>query len=153
MSSSAVLKRPTSPRRITVPAVRAALQAVIDEHPRRADRRVEDGLSARYIDRGRPNCLVAMVLTKLGFSTGVLRALDQEHPTGELRAVGVKVDESRHPALRKIDPTARKLLQYVQDAQDCGKRWDRILSEAFSSRPWIARRWDQKRKPWLHGPV
>lgn len=127
--------------------VREALRAVVDEHPDRRDPRALDGLPARYIHRGRPNCLVAMVLTRLGYSDGVLRALDQEHPTGELVHAGVCVAESRHPALKKIDPVARQLLRFVQDAQDRGQRWDRIVADALTPSPWKV--WDRRAKPWL----
>lgn len=139
-------------RRITVAAVRVALLAVAAEHPGRADRRVTDGLPARYVDRGRPNCLVALVLARLGFSTGVLRALDAEHPTGELVDAGVRVADSRHPALRKLDPLARQLLQHVQDGQDRGQPWARIVTSAFTpTRIWgpLGSRLDRRSKPWL----
>ncbi len=150
MSTSAVLSRPAAPRRITVAAVSDVLRSIVAEHPGRCDRRATDGLPARYIDRGQPNCLVAMVLVRLGFSTGVLRALDQEHPVGDLCQPGVKVAESRHPALRKIDPLARQLLQHVQDLQDLGCRWDDIVSRALTPARWTMTRFDARRKPWLY---
>ncbi len=149
MSTSAVLSRPTRARRVSVQAVTAALTAVVREHPKRADRRAVDGLPARYIDRGQPNCLVALVLLRLGFSVGVLRALDQEHPVGELCQAGVKVAESRHPALKKIDPLARALLQFVQDGQDRGERWESIVADALSPTWWATGRRNRDRKPWL----
>jgi len=145
---SVELKRPRTPRRITVTAVTETLRVVVAEHPGRADRRATDGLPARYIDAGKPNCLVAMVLVRLGYSAGILKALDQEHPTGELTQPGVRVAESRHPALRKIDPVARRLLQYVQDAQDQGRRWDAILTDSCTPSRWFPAR-DRTRKPWL----
>ncbi len=149
MPGTALLKTPVHPRRITVSVVREALRAVVAEHPGRADRRAVDGLPARYVDKDEPSCLVAKVLAKLGFSLGVLRALDQEHPVGELLQPGVKVAESRHPALRKIDPLARQLLQYIQDCQDRGDRWARIVDTALTPSAWTHRRWEQRRKPWL----
>ena len=136
-------------RKIGVSQVRAVLEDIAIEHPDRVDRRATDGLPARYAARGGPNCLVAMVLDRLGFSVGILKALDAEHPTGELfRAGGVQVAESRHPALKRIDPTARALLQYVQNQQDRGQRWGRIVRDAFSSNRFFER-WERERKPWL----
>lgn len=143
ISSTAVARR-----RITVSTVRDAMRAVIDEYPRRTDRRAKDGLPARYIDRGQPNCLVALVLNRLGISVGVLKALDAEHPTGELVDAGVTIAESRHPALRRIDPVARQLLQHVQDLQDRGMRWDLIVNDAFTG-SLFGRRFDKTKKPWL----
>jgi len=150
-TATPVLKRPrpAPPRRITVAAVREALRAVADEEPDRVDRRAVDFLPARYIDGGRPNCFVALVLTRLGFSVGVLRALDEEHPTGELIHAGVRVAESRHPALKKLDPVARQLLQYVQDCQDRGERWGRIVNDALTPNKWFGQLWDRRHRPWL----
>ncbi len=150
MSSSAVLSpRRARPRRVTVASVTQVLRATVAEYPGRADRRATDGLPARYIDRGGPNCLVALVLVRLGFSVGVLKALEQEHPGGELCQAGVKIAESRHPALRKIDPLARRLLQFVQDQQDAGRRWDVIVTDALTPTWWATRRGNEARKPWL----
>ncbi len=140
-------------RKISVGQVQRALEAVAREHPDRVDRRVTDGLPARYIDRGAPNCLVALVLTRLGYSTGVLKALDHEPPVGGIcqSQGGVAVAESRHPALRRIDPAARALLDWVQRHQDCGQRWGAIVRDAFKTRPrWHAERRDRERRPWLY---
>jgi hypothetical protein len=150
LSTATLHHRTTGPRRITVPAVRAVLEEVVAQYPNRIDRRAIDDLPARYIDRGQPNCLVALVLTRLGFSPGVLRALDQEHPTGSLVDAGAKVAESRHPALRKLHTDARLLLQYVQDHQDRGEQWSRIVVDAFKPRTWFTRRFDEARRPWLY---
>lgn len=139
------LKRPSRPRRISVASVREALRAVAAEHPGRACGCRPAGVTVRYVRRGAPNSLVALVLARLGFSTGVLTALDQEHPVGEVVERGVTVAESRHPALAKLDPLARQLLAYVQDRQDAGRPWDRIVAEAL--RPALFLR--ARRKPWL----
>ena len=136
-------------RRITVTAVREVLEEIARDYPWRQDRRVTDERPVRYVDFGQPSCLVAHVLIRLGYSVGVLRALDAEHRTGELfRAGGVKVAESRHPALRRIDPTARRLLQYVQDQQDRGEAWGRIVAAAFRPSRFFPRL-DRERRPWL----
>lgn len=140
-----VLKRPAHPRRVSVSSVRDALRAVAADYPGRASRCRAAGLPARYVRRGAPDCLVALVLSRLGFSTGVLTALDEEHPVGALVESGVTIVESRHPALAKLDPLARQLLAYVQDRQDAGKPWDSIAAEAL--RPALFLR--SRRKPWL----
>jgi hypothetical protein len=136
-------------RRITVPAVRAALEDVVAEHPGRVDRRSVDELPNRYIDQGKPSCLVALVLVQLGFSHGVLKALDQEHPPGDVYQPGVRVADSRHPALKRCRREALLLLQYVQSRQDRGDEWGRIVTDAFKRNTWICRR-DEKRRPWLY---
>jgi hypothetical protein len=147
--NNAVLKNPVRSKKITVDVVHAALLEVVEEEPERRDRRAEDGLCARYMDQGQPNCLVAKVLLRLGYSTGVLRQLDREFPTGELCHAGVRVVESRHPALRRIEPAALKLLQYVQDQQDRGHEWGAIVGDAFRRNRFFSDRWYRERKPWL----
>ncbi len=141
-----VLKRPSHPRRITVASVRDALRAVAADNPGRACRPA-GGRPARYVRRGAPDSLVALALARLGFSTGVLTALDQEHPVGEVVLSGVTVAESRHPALAKLDPLARQLLAYVQDRQDAGKTWDHIVTEALRPPALLFLR--RQRKPWV----
>jgi len=129
-------------RPINAVNVRAALVAVSALNPGRHDARPGDGLTARYVnDDGRPNCLVAHVLLRLGITIHVLRALDQEYPTGELVRPGVKITETRHKALRRLDPDAQALLGYVQDRQEAGARWDRIVEEAFNPGRLSRRRW------------
>jgi hypothetical protein len=137
-------------KRIAVQDVRAVLEQIAAECPQRRDRRAEDGLPARYIDKGKPNCLVAIVLLRLGFRSTILRALDEEYPVGELFHAGARVQESRHPALKKIAPSARALLQYVQDAQDNGLPWGTIIKSAFSTNPFLLPRFNRARKPWLY---
>lgn len=135
------------PRRINVNDVRQVLEQIVAEDPARRDERVENGLPGRYVAGGKPNCLVAIVLTRLGFRDTILKALDEEYALGEI-SPRVRVTESRHPALRKIAPTALYLLQYVQDAQDRGEAWGRIVRDAFS-RPYLPFARTRRRKPWL----
>ncbi len=137
-------------RLINVTEVRQALERVVAADPDHADRRTRNGLPARYVSRGEPNSLVARVLAELGFSVGVLRSLDHEPPTGELFEVGVAVHESRHAALKKIDPTAMALLAFVQEGQDKGEKAERILRRAFQA-GWLFPRRARLRKPWLAG--
>ncbi len=144
-------KRKAVKVRITVNAVRAALEEIAAAHPARVDRTADPDQPARYVKRGAPNCLVAMALAKLGFNVGVLGALDAEHPAGDLFSAGVRVAESRHPALRKVDDQAKALLQWVQDQQDAGKSWGRVVAAAFKPRRLWPRAWDMRRRPWLYG--
>lgn len=147
--STAVLGRRSIQRKITVALVRAVLEDIAARYPGRVDRRASDEVPARYVEADRPSCLVAVVLDRLGFSIGVLKTLDVEHAVGELCTAGVRVAESRHPALRRIDPAARALLQWVQDQQDAGREWGAIVSKAFGPSRWFARR-DRDRRPWLY---
>ncbi len=138
--------------RIGVDAVRAAMEEIGAAFPAYIDRRAADDLPARYVDRGHANCFVAKVLEKLGYSLGILKALDAEHPVGELCAAGVRVAESRHPALKKIDAQAKTLLQWVQDQQDAGRAWGRIVKDAFKPKAvWGFESRDRKKRPWLYG--
>lgn len=136
-------------RNITVAAVRAALFDVAGRNPRRVDPLAVDGEPTRYVVKGRPSCLVAAVLHRLGYSTAVLRSLDHEHPTGEIARIGVPVSESRHKKLNRIEPAARALLQYVQDAQDRGKTWGAVVDAAFRRSRWRSEGYLRQRKPWL----
>lgn len=137
-------------RRITVDVVRDVLREIAAEEPDRCDARTELESGPRYIHSGHPSCLVARVLYRLGFSAGVLRAMDREYPTGELVEPGARIAESRHPALRKIDPTAKQLLQWVQDKQDQGLAWGVVVRQAFDVSRLSIWAWDRRRRPWLY---
>lgn len=137
-------------RKIRVDDLERVLKEIASADPDHVDRRADDGLLPRYVEDGKPNCLVAKALHKLGFSIGVLKALDREHPTGELVDAGVQIAESRHPALKKIDPLAKQLLKYVQDQQDRGRSWGKVVNDAFATRYLgLTGRWERQRKPWL----
>jgi hypothetical protein len=138
-----------SMKTISVDEVSRELKAVALADPEHVDPTAdEEHLVPQYVHHGRPNCLVARVLVRLGYSTDLLRDLDRERPVGELLHSGVRVSESRHPGLRRIDPVALKLLQYCQDQQDRGQRWGAIVADAFTLSRWFAWR-DRARKPWL----
>lgn len=136
---------------ITVDDVEPVLKAIASADPDHVDRRAGEDLPARYVEHGKPSCLVARVLVKLGFSLGVLRQLDTEHPIGWLFDVGVPIAESRHPALKRIDPLAMQLLKHVQDQQDKGLRWGVIVVDALHVRKdwFFGDRRERERKPWL----
>ncbi len=149
---TATIERKRVKVRITVNAVRAALEEAAAASPARVDHRVDAEQPARYVHSDRPDCLVALALAKLGFSVGVLKALDAEHPIGDPFTSGVCVAESRHPALRKIDDQAKFLLQWVQDQQSAGRTWGRIVLAAFKPKAvWRFKSWDMRRRPWLYG--
>lgn len=138
----------TRTRRISVADVRGAMAVVAAEDPDHSDRRAEDDLSPRYIVHGQPSCLVARVLEQLGFSRGVLRDLDRCREVGDWRKSnggGARIGVSWHPALKKIDPAARQLLEWVQSRQDRGQCWGFIADQAFKKPRWGRR----ERKPWV----
>ena len=138
-----------APRRIDVADVRTVLEEIAAESPDHRDRRAEDGLPARYMDdQGRPACFVARVLIRLGFAPTILKALDSEYALGEI-SPRVRIQESSHPALKKISGDARRLLQYIQDRQDAGLRWGRIVKDAFRIDKLSLPRRVRARKPWL----
>lgn len=139
-----------TPRRgkITVAQVRAVLEEIAATEPDRRDRRA-GLLPPRYVDQGQPNCLVALVLERLGISLGVLRQLDQEHPTGEIVHAGVRVAESRNPSLRRFDRAALDLLDHVQRQQDAGRTWGSIVCDAFNRTRFTPDWYDRRRRPWL----
>lgn len=137
-------------RKIHVSDIRAALEEIVAANPEHADPRVEDDLPPRYVAQGKPTCLVAMVLMKLGFSIGVLKALDAEPRIGDvINPGGARIAESRHPALRRIDPIALRLLCHIQDQQDRGCRWKQIVTSAFQRHRHFGAYWDRRQKPWL----
>ncbi len=139
-------------KRITVAAVRTALEDIARLNPGRVDRRSDDETPARYVEWDRPACLVARVLERLGYGIGILKALDAEHAVGELCLPGVRVADSRHPAISRLDDNAKALLQWVQDRQDEGRMWGRIVADAFKARTvFTLARWDRERRPWLYG--
>lgn len=159
--STAVLTRPladhvigvprSKPKRVTVPIVRAALEEVAWRYPFRVDIRALAEVPARYVDHGTPACLVAHILERLGYSVGILSALDAEHPVGDFFHTGVRIEEARHPALRRIDDNARALLAWVQAQQDRGRRWGAIVRDAFrAKRLWVRARRDREQRPWLY---
>ncbi|TDC02660.1 hypothetical protein E1091_00215 [Micromonospora fluostatini] len=127
---------------ITVALVRAELERVAAERPDHRDGRAANRQPCRYLTGGEPSCLVALVLHRLGVSVGVLRALD--HEVGR-RGAGVRINESRHPALRRVEPAALALLAYVQRMQDSGHTWGQAVEDALSEK----RRYGRFARPWM----
>lgn len=121
-------------RRFGLDDVRAALNRVIDKHPADHDEHIASGHIPRYLIHGRPCCLVAIVLTELGCTTGVLRALDREatdDDTGEKGPITLHL--SRHPYLRRFTTEARELLNSLQRQQDGGRSWRNIAGPHLTS--------------------
>ena len=136
--------------KITVTDVRAVLESIATVYPRRRERRV-DAHAPRYVQEGGPTSLVALVLVRLGFGLRVLRALEHEHPTGDILHTGVDIAESQHPALRCFERPALALLGYVQVRQEAGQAWGRVITRAL--RPGRLRTVrTRRRKPWLFEP-
>jgi len=144
-------ERAPLPKTVTAADVKHALDRVVDDDPARTDRRIEAHLNPRYLDQGQPTCLVAELLIELGYRTALLRDLDREHSVGHVAATGVRIHESRHPALKRLDPKARRLLQFLQNRQDRGQCWDFIAEQAFRPKPvWTLPRIDRRDRPWLY---
>lgn len=139
----------TRPGRVTVALLHEHLAQIVAQDPGRVDERPELELPPRYVTNGEPACLVARLLTRLGYSLGILRDLDREYARGELRNAGVRIAESRHPALRRLDPDARALLEYLQRGQDAGLSWGTIAHKAFAPCR-FGRGVDQRKRPWLY---
>ncbi|GAA3751466.1 hypothetical protein [Micromonospora maritima] len=114
---------------ITVERVRRALEQLAAERPDHRDPRPAQGQPPRYVTNGEPACLVAHVLHRLGMSVGALRELDRE--PGRFGA-GVRIRDSRHPALRVMSRPALDLLAYVQFVQDAGFAWGAAVEDAFA---------------------
>ncbi len=138
----------TSKGKVSVAEVRAVLEEIAALVPERRDRRA-GALPPRYVDQGQPNCLVALVLTRFGITLGVLRQLDREHPVGDIVHAGVRVAESRHPALKRFAPAAIDLLDHVQRQQDYGVAWGRIVGVCFTRTRFAPDWYERRRKPWL----
>lgn len=136
---------------VHVADVREALTRVVAANPGRTDRRIEDHLNPRYLDHGRPTCLVAEVLLELGFRITLLQALDRECHVGHVASAGVRIRDSRHPALKRLHPAARTLLQHLQSRQDRGVGWHDIAEHAFKPRSvWRLAKHDREARPWLY---
>ncbi len=139
-----------SKNRIPLAVIAAAVKRVCAAAPTRVDRRPKDGLPPRYMVDGVPVCLVAKVLHELGFTAGQIHALDREFAPGELVHAGVRIEESRHPALRRLDPLGVQLLAYVQRGQDRRWSWGEVARAALTVprlRVWAT--WAHRGKPWL----
>lgn len=128
-----------SKHRHDVAQVREAMEAVCAETPEYADQRAR----CSYLERGKPTCLDAAILARLGVSTGLLRDLDKE---------GTRINATRHPLRRRFTEQAWELLTYLQNSNDAGTPWGRIREEAFRPNPYwwrVNRRYALAAMPWL----
>jgi hypothetical protein len=109
--------------------VRRVLDELVAEDPERGARRAREGAPARYLDHGKPDCLVAVVLHRLGASLGVLRALDQESGS---KGAGAMLRFVQHPWRRRVEPLAWDLLCFLQRENDAGASWGQARTQAFT---------------------
>ena len=137
---------------LTVDMVRQAMNGVVDESPAHIDPAPHDEyMPPRYLnDHGQPDCLVAKILVKLGFSAAVLMELDHEYRQGHWHP-GVRIGESTHYSLCKIEGRALALLAYLQSGQEKGLNYGSIGLLAFEPVRFWQRKIDRKRRPWLYG--
>lgn len=131
--------------------VKQALLAVVETNPYRVDPRTVDEIRPRYLGHdGKPNSLVAHILLRLGLDENVLRQLDYEFPLGELLSSGVRISESRNPALARFEDKALALLDYLQDCQDGGLPWADCYLDAYAKPSrLIPVKYVRERRPWL----
>lgn len=137
---------------ITADEVKEVLRAVVESDPERVDpRTTADEIRPRYLDAdGEPGSLVAHLLIEIGFDLTFLRQLDHEFPLGHIFDSGVRIDESRHPALAEFEPAALKLLAYLQDLQDGGLPWMDCYLDAFAKpNRLVPAKYVRERRPWM----
>lgn len=120
------------------PAVLDTLRDVTSEQPDRVDER-HRLRTARYVVHGQPHCLVAVVLDRLGVSTGAIAQLDRQRRPGES---SIQLSKGRHPITRRFTPGALALLDRAQELQDSGLSWGTVYE-------WVTNRYSARNDPWL----
>ncbi|MGY2119541.1 hypothetical protein ACW9HR_37130 [Nocardia gipuzkoensis] len=85
----------------------------------------------------------------MGFSVGVLRALDSEAKTPADRAGSTLVlSDWKHPILNRFTPPARALLESLQRHQDRQLPWARVVGAASGQEiHWLDRRYHPHGRP------
>ncbi len=136
---------------ISADEVKEVLLAVVQADPEHVDPRTVDEVRPRYLNPdGTPNSLVAHVLVKIGFTAELLAQLDHEFPLGELVSSGVRISESRNPAVAEFEPVALLLLDYLQTCQDGGLPWMDCYLDAYAKPSrFIPERFVRERRPWI----
>jgi len=110
-----------------VDKLREVLDSVVAQDPDHVDRRPAGKLPPRYLDCGKPACLVGVILARLGVSRGLLRELDKE---------GSPLWASRHPIRKRFTPEAWALLSYLQSWNDGRRPWGLVRRDAFRADPY-----------------
>lgn len=135
--------------RHTVESLRPLLRDLAVEFAGCYDERARKGQLSRYLHAGEPGCLIAVVLTRLGFSVGVLGELDREASQRRTPNAGVRINASRHPIHGRFDRKALWLLDYLQQQQDACRSWDEAIRSAFCAPDWVHPAAITRTKPWL----
>lgn len=128
--------------------VKHALNAVAAEEPQHVDDRVERGLSPRYVEHGKPCCLVAVVMYRLGISLGMLRQLDREQHEPGTSGGGIVLRQTRSPIVGRFSPLAWDLLCEAQARQDRGFAWRDVVDGLLRPRRSAAGTLAPKPYPW-----
>jgi hypothetical protein len=129
----------TTVNKKTVSDVFRILDELVADNPERVDRRSQglDQPPLRYVENGQPNCLVAVLLHRLGVSVGVLRQLDRE---GGKFGGGILLWATEHAIRRRFTKPAWLLLDALQGVNDLGCTWKRCADAARDRGHWMARR-------------
>lgn len=143
---------------ITLDMVHNALSLVVYERPGFAESAQpcdwtklcgEQGCKFPRYFRGEPAGLTSYLLLELGYPAAMLKDLDCEYECGEVLHPGVKIQNSRHPALLRLDDKALALLGWIQQRQTSGMTWNELHLAAFAPYRFVGP-FDRKRRPWLY---
>lgn len=110
----------------TVQDVREALDAAAQAHPERVGLRTAQGRKAGfYAYHGKPCCLVGDILLRLGFSMGLIKALDNQEEGGPVlfRNSGLH---------RRFEPLAFEMMCCIQKINDRGHTWARVREDVLT---------------------
>ena len=147
IAATPITPRALPPAAVSTSRVRAILAQLARTEPDRTDEPLPDDRPARYLRDGEPTSLVAHALIQLGYPQAILRELDREHALGDLRP-GVHLAQSRHRALRALQPSARALLEHIQRWQ--GRPWSEVVTAALAPAHRLTVTFDRRRRPWLY---
>lgn len=126
--------------KIDAPRIVQVLQQITVEDPDHVDDRAQGRRGGpRYVVHGQPHCLVAVVLDRLGVSTGAIAQLDRQRRPGE---GSIQFSKGRHPITRRFTPGALALLDRVQELQDAGLAWGEVYQR-------VTTRYSARNDPWL----
>lgn len=134
---------------ITVNDLDLLLRPMITEFAGVTDPRARAKQPPRYLHAGEPGCLVAVILARAGISTGVLKELDRELAERRSPNAGIQFRNTKHPVLRRFDPTAVALLHYLQVQNDRAYCWDYAIQSAAARPAYMHPMVLRRTKPWL----